>query len=112
LAPAEDGKTKLDHAREMFDLVIHSKQLAYRYVLMDTWYATRPFMLPIERPGKLYYCPIQDNRKVDESDGSPFNYQRTDALSGDAEEKANRKNINVKDFPKSRRLQVNLTRFS
>ncbi len=67
-APDEDGKTKLDHAREMFDLAIHSKHLQFRAVLMDTWYATRQFMLHIERQGKLYYCPLQDNRQVDEGD--------------------------------------------
>ena len=33
-APADDGKTKLDHAKEMFDLAIHGKQLEFRCVLM------------------------------------------------------------------------------
>ncbi len=36
-APGEDGKTKLDHAKEMFDLAIHTKQIPFRAVLMDTW---------------------------------------------------------------------------
>src|SRR5215213_1539689 len=43
-APDEDGKTKLDHAKEMFDSVIRHKQLEFRCVLMDTWYAARQFM--------------------------------------------------------------------
>jgi len=105
-APAEDGKTKLDHAREMFDLVIHQKQLEFRCVLMDTWYATRQFMLHIERHGKLYYCPLQDNRQVDEGDGTTVNYQRLDALAWSREEIAGGKNIHVKDFPKGHRLQL------
>jgi len=105
-APDEDGKTKLDHAKEMFDSVIHAKRLGFRCVLMDTWYATRQFMLHIERNGKLYYCPIQDNRQVDEGDGAVSKYQRADALTWSEEEKAHGKNVHVKDFPKGHRLQL------
>jgi len=105
-APDEDGKTKLDHAQEMFDLAIHSKQLEFRCVLMDTWYATRPFMLHIERRGKLYYCPVQDNRQVDEGDGAAINYRRADSLTWSEEEQAHGKNVHVKDFPKGHRLQL------
>lgn len=105
-APDEDGKTKLDHAREMFDLVIHHKPLEFRCVLMDTWYATRQFMLHIERQGKLYYCPLQDNRQVDEGDGTAVKYQRVDSLEWSQEEKESGKNIHVKDFPKGHRLQL------
>jgi hypothetical protein len=105
-APDEDGKTKLDHAREMFDLAIHSKHLQFRAVLMDTWYATRQFMLHIERSGKLYYCPLQDNRQVDEGDGTVVSYQRVDSLAWSEEEQARGKNIHVKDFPKGHRLQL------
>lgn len=60
-----DGKTKLDHAKEMFDLVIHHKQLAFGYVLMDTWYATRQLMMHIARSGKIYYCPLPVNRQLE-----------------------------------------------
>jgi len=35
-APDEDGKTKLDHATEMFDAAIHERALEFRCVLMDT----------------------------------------------------------------------------
>ncbi len=105
-APAEDGKTKLDHAREMFDLALHSKKLSFRAVLMDTWYATRQLMMHIERSGKNYYCPLQDNRQVDEGDGTVINYRRVDSLSWSPEEKLSGKNIHVKDFPKDHRLQL------
>jgi hypothetical protein len=105
-APSEDGKTKLDHAKEMFDSILHSKQLPFRCVLMDTWYATRQFMLHIERQGKLYYCPIQNNRQVDEGSGAPINYHRADSLSWNGEEQAHGKNVHVKDFPKGHRLQL------
>jgi hypothetical protein len=105
-APDEDGKTKLDHATEMFDLSMHSKRLEFRCVLMDTWYASRQFMLHIERSGKLYYGPIQTNRQVDEGDGAMINYHRADALSWNEEEKAHGKQVHVKDFPKGHRLQL------
>jgi len=105
-APDADGKTKLEHAREMFDLVIHQKQLAFRCVLMDTWYASRQFMLHIERNGKLYYGPVQDNRQVDEGDGAVVAYRRVDTLEWSEAEKAHGKNIHVKDFPKGHRLQL------
>lgn len=105
-APGEDGKTKLDHATEMFDLVIHHKQLEFRCVLMDTRYASRQFMLHIERQGKIYYDPVQDNRQVDEGDGTIVTYQRVDALQWSEEEKLRGKNVHVKDFPKGHRLQL------
>lgn len=105
-APDEDGKTKLDHATEMFDLVILQKQLEFHAVLMDTWYATRQFMLHMERNDTIYYCPIQDNRQVDEGDGTVINYQRADSLSWSEHEKAHGKNVHVKDFPKGHRLQL------
>lgn len=38
-------------------------------------------MLHIERNDKIYYCPIQANRLVDEGDGTVVNYQRADSLS-------------------------------
>ncbi len=85
-APDDDGKTKLDHAREMFDLAMHHKQLEFRCVLMDTWYATRQFMLHIERNGKIYYCPLQANRQVDEGDGTVVKYRRVDSLAWSSEE--------------------------
>ncbi len=105
-APDTDGKTKLDHVKEMFDLAIHGKQLSFRCVLMDTWYAARALMMHIERSGKLYYCPLPDNRQIDEGDGSVINYRRVDSLSWNEQETAQGKNIHVKDFPKGHRLQL------
>ena len=51
-APDVDGKSKLDHVREMFDNAIEHKKLPFRCVLMDSWYATKELMLHIERSGK------------------------------------------------------------
>jgi hypothetical protein len=105
-APDADGKTKLDHAREMFDAAIEIKQLEFRCVLMDTWYATRQFMLHIERNNKMFYCPLQANRQVDEGNGTVVAYQRVDSLAWSAVEAIGGKNIHVKDFPKGHRLQL------
>ncbi len=105
-APDEDGKTKLDHATEMFDSAIHGKRLEFRCVLMDTWYASRHFMLHIESNDKLYYGPLQDNRQVDEGDGTVVTYQRLDSLEWSKDQQRSGKNVHVKDFPKGHRLQL------
>ena len=46
--PPGDGKTKLDHVRDMLSLLVDQKQLPFQAVLMDTWYATKALMLHIE----------------------------------------------------------------
>lgn len=51
--PDGDGKTKLDHARDMFDDAIAGKNLPFRTVLMDSWYTTKDLMGHIDKAGKL-----------------------------------------------------------
>jgi hypothetical protein len=104
--PAGDGKTKLTHVREMFDHAIEHKELEFRTVLMDAWYATRPLMLHIERAGKLFYCPLKDNRQVNEGDADQINYRRVDSLAWSDAEQHQGKSVHVKDFPKGHRLQL------
>ena len=77
--PDGDGKSKLDHVREMLTNVVYQKHLPFQAVLMDTWYATKDFMLFIETLRKNYYCPLKDNRQVDDS-GRQQPYRRVDAL--------------------------------
>lgn len=67
--PDGDGKTKLDHVRDMFADAIARKHLPFRAVLMDSWYATKDLMMHIDQAGKLFYCPLKSNRKVDDSQG-------------------------------------------
>ena len=55
--PAADGKTKLDHVRDILHSVSH-RGLPFETVLMDSWYATKDLMLLIEGMGKRYYCPL------------------------------------------------------
>lgn len=101
-----DGKSKLDHVRDMFDHARVVKHLAFRTVLMDSWYAVRWLMLHFERHGKVYYCPLKDNRQVDEGQGDPPAYQRIDSLKWSPEELRQGKDIHVKDFPKGHRLHL------
>lgn len=103
--PDGDGKTKLDHVREMLNNAQHDKQLPFRGVLMDTWYAERKLMLHIERLGKVYYCPLKDNRQVAES-GGERGYQRVDSLNWNEDEAQHGKTLHLKDFPKGHQVKL------
>jgi hypothetical protein len=59
---------------------VYQKSLEFWAVLMDAWYATKEIMLQIEKLGKIYYCPLKDNRQVDDSGGKKP-YQRVDSLN-------------------------------
>lgn len=102
--PKGDGKSKLDHLEEMLSHTVYQKKLAFRAVLMDTWYATKDIMLLIESLQKLYYCPMKDNRQVDDSWGqSP--YQRIDSLSWTEKELQEGKILKIKGFPKEHKVR-------
>lgn len=103
--PDGDGKSKLDHVHEMLTNCVYQKQLRFRGVLMDSWYATRTLMLSIEQLHKVYYCPLKDNRLVDDSDGV-HPYQRIDTLTWNAQEQQQGKLIKIKDFPKGHRVKL------
>lgn len=60
--PDKDGKTKVQHVKDMLDNLIHHKQLPFKTVLMDSWYANHPLMLYIHDLNKLFYCPLKTNR--------------------------------------------------
>jgi hypothetical protein len=78
-APETDHKSKLDHMREMLTNAVDHKRLPFRVVLMDSWYAAKDEMLFIERLGKIYYCPIKDNRLVS-LNRKDERYHRVDSL--------------------------------
>ena len=103
--PDGDGKTKLEHVREMLNNAVSDKQLPFRGVLMDSWYAERKLMLHIERLNKVYYCPLKDNRHVDDS-AEPSGYQRVDRLQWDENEVQHGKRLHIKDFPKGHQVKV------
>lgn len=102
--PDGDGKSKPDHVREMLTNLVYHKQLPFRAVLMDTWYATKDLMLFVESLQKIYYCPLKDNRLVDDS-GGIRPYQRVDALRWSASELQHGKRIKIKGFPKEHKVQ-------
>jgi hypothetical protein len=103
--PDRDGKSKLDHVREMLDHALTDKGLPFRGVLMDSWYAERKLMLHIERLGKVYYCPLKANRQVDET-GGQRGYQRADSLTWTATEAQQGKTVHLKDFPQGHQVKL------
>lgn len=103
--PDGDGKTKLDHVRDMLTSATTNKQLPFTTVLMDTWYATKDLMLLIESLGKLYYCPLRDNRLVDDADAAAP-YQHVSALRWSERERQQGKTIKIKGFPKLHKVKL------
>jgi Transposase DDE domain len=103
--PDGDGKSKLDHVREMRTNVVHQKHLPFQAVLMDTWYATKDLMLCMESLHKVYYCPLKDNRQVDDAGGERAS-QRVDALAWSAHALAHGQRIKIKGFPKDYQVQL------
>ncbi len=102
--PDADGKTKLDHVRDMLHSVSH-RGVPFETVLMDSWYATKDLMLLIEGMGKRYYCPLKSNRRVDDS-GGEHPYRRVDALEWSERELERGKFIKVKGFPKEHKVRL------
>ena len=52
--PDGDGKTKLDHVRDMLISLVASKAIPFDRVLVDSWYVCKDLMLFIESLGKIY----------------------------------------------------------
>src|ERR1700722_13617466 len=103
--PEGDGKTKLDHVRDMLDNAVRHKCLPFRAVLMDSWYATKDLMLFIESLHRCYYCPLKDNRQVDDSKGES-EYRRVDSLVWSEAEITGGKTIKIKGFPKMHKVKL------
>jgi hypothetical protein len=103
--PDGDGKTKLEHAYDMLMNCNYQKRLLFWAVLMDTWYATNDLMLSNERLQKVYYCPLKDNRQVDDS-GDTQPYRRVGGLTWTANEKRHGKLIKIKGFPGAHKVKL------
>lgn len=102
---ASDGKSKLDHAKEMLKNAVEHKKLAFKYVLMDSWYANKDLMLYIDKLGKIFYCPIKSNRLVDDSLGQNP-YKQVSCLDWSEKELINGKRIKINKFPKNYKVQL------
>lgn len=100
-----DGKTKLDHVREMLLSLVSAKSLSFNRVLFDSWYACKNLMLLIESLNKIYYCPLRSNRQVDDS-GGVSNYQNVSDLKWDEWEKEHGKIIKIRQFPKNHKVKL------
>lgn len=84
------------------------KQLPFRTVLMDSWYASMQVMKAIEKLSKIYYVPLKRNRLVNDTDGVEPHQQVQD-LSWTQIESRQRKRVHIKKFPKG--YQVKLFRY-
>ena len=108
--PEGDGKTKLDHVEEILHSV-KTREIAFRAVLMDSWYATKRLMLLIdnwhkdEANKKLFYCPLKSNRRVDDSGGSAP-YRAVSELEWSDHELEAGKTIKIYGFPKDSKVQL------
>ena len=103
--PGKDGKSKNDHVREMLHNLHHHKELPYKAVLMDSWYANTDLMLMIADLGKIYYCPIKSNRQVNDQDiRQP--YRSVCDLSWSSTEEKEGKRVKLKGFPKDYKLRL------
>ena len=100
-----DGKSKLDHVRDMLSVLVYSREVVFSTVLMDSWYASKPLLLYIESLDKTYYVPLKSNRLVDDSQESQP-YQRIDTLHWtDAEQHAG-KRVKLHKFPRDHKVKV------
>ena len=102
--PDRDGQSKLDHVWDMLD-GLQSRNVSYGYVLMDSWYATAELMVHIDDIGKIYYCPLKNNRKVDDS-GDTRAYRAVSSLSWDQTELAEGKIIKIHKFPRDMKVKL------
>ena len=100
--PGRDGKTKLDHVRDMLVSAPH-RGLLFGYVLMDSCgsppgYATAELMKFIISKHKIFYCPLKANRKVDDSQAQQP-YRAVSSLDWSLAELAGGKLVKIHKFP-------------
>lgn len=106
--PERDGQSKLDHVWDMLD-GLQARNVAYGYVLMDSWYAVKELMIHIDDLGKIYYCPLKNNRLVDDSGNSAGGkdaYKPVGELTWDQTTLVTGKTVKIKGFPGSTRVKL------
>jgi hypothetical protein len=103
--PEGDGKSQLDHVQEMLQSLVYSKGLPFRLVLMDSWYATKKLLQFIDKIGKIYYCPLKKNRRVDDSAGIEA-YKPIEFLTWTSTELEQGKIIKIKSFPQDKKVKL------
>lgn len=103
--PERDGKTKIEHVKDMLYGALQTKHVQCRVVLMDSWYACKEIILMIEGFGKIYYCPLKTNRLVDDSKGKNP-YKPIAELSWVERELKEGKVIKIHKFPKNHHVKL------
>lgn len=104
-APDVDGKSKLEHVKDMLNSAIDRKQLPFKTVLMDTWYSSRELMLEIASLGKIYYTPVKANRLLAKHRGQHI-YQAVERLDWSEAELETGKRVVLNDFPNDHECQL------
>ena len=102
---AGDGKSKLDHVRDMLSVSVYSRDIVFSTVLMDAWYASKSLLLYIENLDKTYYAPLKCNRLVDDSDAKKP-YQRIDTLHWTEAEEKSGKRVKLHRLPRDHKVKV------
>jgi hypothetical protein len=108
---AEDGKSQLNHVADMLKGLVNSKQLSFARVLMDSWYACQKLMFLIEDLGKIYYCPLKNNRLVDDTGGIE-KYKSLEKMEWKESEIEQGKLIKIKGFPHEKKVKLFLVTVS
>lgn len=103
--PEGDGESKIAHMLEMLKGVLYRKELLFRTVLMDSWYASMEVIKYIGALGKIYYCPIKSNRHVDDTEGHKA-HSRVDKLNWSDSEQRRGKVVHLKKMPKGHRVKL------
>jgi len=103
--PKEDGHNKLGLVELMLNEAIVEKQLSFKTVLMDSWYATQGLMRTIEEASKIYYTVVKKNRKVDASKAT-LPYQKVDELAWSEEDLSDGKLVKLQGFPAHHKVKL------
>ncbi len=102
--PERDGKTKLDHVSDMLQS-LDQRGVVYRYALMDAWYATTHLMKFFIENGRIFYCPVKSNRKVDESGGEKP-YVQVGTLQWTERDLESGKTVKLHAFPMDTKVKL------
>ena len=89
----------------MLNNAVYSKEIPFKTVLFDTWYATHKIMQHVDSLGKHYYAPLKSNRNVTKTSGSAP-YQAVDKLQLSEDELVNGVEIHIKGFAKDKHVNL------
>jgi hypothetical protein len=82
-----DGKTKVDHVKQMLENAVLKKNLKFSTVLMDLWYATHSIMQKIIDLKKSFVCRVKKNRKIAINGNGNYKYTNIEKIFLNDEQK-------------------------